>query len=227
MRPWPTNVFGTIAASTTRDHFTRGSDGEVLGGLTHLLVRQLARDAVHARVVLARAGLEVLHLLVDVVRGRSGDVARLGMPEPRHQMARAARERHAVPLLHDRRRGLVLVGKPVGRVEEIVDLLRRVLLRAARHRFRLLEARPAAVPAWTETPMPALVAGTATAARLAFPAPAAAAAATHSAVEASATTAMTSTHARVVLMLSSAPQSIARVRLWALGSGARQVCASP
>ena len=26
MRPCPTNVFGTIAASTTRDHFFRGSD---------------------------------------------------------------------------------------------------------------------------------------------------------------------------------------------------------
>src|SRR6266487_777612 len=51
----------------------------------------------------------------------------------RHQVARAAGERSAVALLHNRRCGRVLVGKPVGWTGQVVDLRRRVLLRAARH----------------------------------------------------------------------------------------------
>src|SRR5215831_6357689 len=49
----------------------------------------------------------------------------------RHQMARAACERASMSFLNDRRRRRMLVGKPVGRIEQVVDLRRRVTLRAA------------------------------------------------------------------------------------------------
>src|SRR5688572_20189630 len=58
------------------------------------------------------------------------------MPETRHQMTRSARQRTAMALHDDRRCGLVRLGEPVRRIEEIVDLLRRVFLRASFDGFR-------------------------------------------------------------------------------------------
>jgi hypothetical protein len=136
MRPWPTNVFGTVFASTTRIHLPRGSDAKPLGGLANLLIRQLLGDAVHARVVLPHARLEVGHLLHEVVGGEAGEVGRLGMAEAGHQVAGATRERAGVPFCTIDGAGLCAVGKPVRRVEEVVDLARRVALRAALDLFR-------------------------------------------------------------------------------------------
>src|SRR2546422_11181983 len=70
-------------------------------------------------------------------------------------MARTAGQRCAMPLLHERRRRRVFVWKPVGRVAEIVDLLRRVTLAAARDALRTwLFGRNRSIdrrkrPAWT------------------------------------------------------------------------------
>ena len=129
---------------------------EPLADLLGFLVRHVLRDRVHARRVFPGAALEVGHLLDQVGGGEAGQAGRLRMAFSGHQMAGAAGQRRPVALLHQRRRRRVLIGEPVGRIHQVVDLRRGVRLAAAGHalgallrRQRLVDRRerPGGLPA--------------------------------------------------------------------------------
>ena len=61
--------------------------------LLDVVVRHRPGNRAHARLFLACPALEVLHLADEVLRGHPRDVSRLGVPLPRHQVARPARVR--------------------------------------------------------------------------------------------------------------------------------------
>ena len=85
--------------------------------------------------VLAQAALEVGHLAEHVLDRQSGKRGRFGMAQSRHQMAGAAGLRLNAFRDHGGQRS-VLFGKPIRRVELIVDLRLGVGFRAAGDLFR-------------------------------------------------------------------------------------------
>src|SRR5215469_2180250 len=105
MRPPPTNVFGTIAVSTTLV--------QTLGGLSHFIIRESLHDAIHSRGILSGSGSEIFQLHHDVGGAVSRKIGGFRMTRSRHEMARTARESISMAKLDDLGRRCMFLREPV------------------------------------------------------------------------------------------------------------------
>src|SRR6267154_877072 len=139
----PKSVVGSGANHALRhgaglDHLrpdARLEGREILARGAHVGVRDRFRDIDH-RVrpdALSFSVLERGHLAHEIRGGEAREARGFGVAVPRRKMAQGAGARRLSPDGDDFRHRRMLVGKPVGRIEAVVDLRLRVLLRAPGH----------------------------------------------------------------------------------------------
>src|SRR5712691_10901710 len=114
---------------------TRFEGGEVFAGGAHVGVRNRLRDLDHRRrsYALPVSALELGHLAHEVRDGKTREAGGFGVAVSGREMAERARACRLFPVGNDLRHRRMLIGKPVRRIEAVVDLRLRVLLRAPGH----------------------------------------------------------------------------------------------